>query len=87
MFFCLMELVVRNDKVSVREDMRGLMREWRDQDMPFKTVTQFKFAEQFGSFFSAECEQAAQQFYETARKTFGAVVHQLGRAMSRLMEH
>ena len=47
--FRLMELVVQNFVMPVREDVRGLLREWRHLDLPLKTVFQCKFAEQLES--------------------------------------
>ena len=47
--FYLMKLVVRNDVIPVKEYVRGLLREWRDQDLPLKTVSQCKLSWQFVS--------------------------------------
>ena len=75
-------LVMRNDVIPVEQDVRGLLREWRDQDLAMKTVSQCKFSEQFGNYFFAGSEQAFQQFYVIAKKVFRAVVRQIGRATS-----
>ena len=67
--------------------MSGQLREWRDQDLPLKTVSECKFSEQFGSYFSAGNEQAAQQFYVTASKAFRAVVRQIGNVGTKRAVH
>ena len=82
----LMELTARIAVVPVREDVRGLLREWQYHDLPLKPVSQWKFAEQFGSYLSAGSEPVAQHFYVTARKAIRAVVCQTGRAISGRME-
>ena len=38
--FRMTELVVRSDVIRDKEDVRGLLREWRDPDLPLKTVPQ-----------------------------------------------
>ena len=81
-----MDLVVRIDVIPVREDVRGLLCEWRDLELQLKTVARCKLSEQFGSYFSAESGQIVQPFHVTAGKTFRAVMRQTGRAMSGQIE-
>ena len=81
-----MELMVRNDVIPFKEDLRGMLREWWDLDLLLKTVFQCKFGEPFGSYFSAGSDEAAQQFQVTTRKAICAVVRHIGSAMSELME-
>ena len=84
--FCLLELVVPKGVILVRQDVRGLLHEWSDQELPLKIVAQCKFLEQCGSFFCAGSEQGAQEFYVTPRKANPAVVRQIWRAMSGRIE-
>ena len=66
--FRLMVLVVRNDINPLKKHVRGLLREWRDQDLPLKTVSQCNLVDQFEIYVSAGSKQATQQFYVKARK-------------------
>ena len=84
--FHIMELVVRNDVHPVREDKRGPLREWWDQDLPLKTVSQCKLAEKIRTYFSAGSEKAGKQFYVTARKALRPVVPQTGKSRPGGME-
>ena len=76
---CLMELVVRNGVILVRQDVLGLLQHWRNQALPLKIVAQCKFLQHCGNIFSTRSEQAAEQFYVTARKAIRAVVRQIWR--------
>ena len=84
--FCLLDLVIWNDVIPVREDLRGLLHELPVQDLPLRSVAPCKFLEQFGSNFSVGSDQAAQQFYVTAMKAIRAVARQVDWAMSGFMD-
>ena len=73
--------------IPVKEDMRGLLREWRDYDLPLKTTAQCELLDLFGSYYSVGSEHTAQKFYVTAKKPIRAVGHQIGRARCGRMEH